>query len=689
MGPVVDGKYSIDAYMTCIDLCYEVLRKKLNGIRIFSVSDYNVFHTGGGFHIVKKSFERMCRADDPNSDHAARQQLVQDRLIPSVHLLKIIGPCHTVSSFLNISSVIMSQWDVALGKVLIVFTYGSGCASSMYQLRFDEIGWFRPLSSWKIEFYRNCIYQHPSTYVHEVYVMTWMKFGFCPQGRKMNGIDPWLYEEDVYYLMEIDKWGRRFFHRGGIAAPALPSEFRLRADKAEGRPKRDKYEVLKAADKPVEKVDTLDEQWRQIEYDMTYDETVDAEEEVQQDAYKSHFKGNKMKIVHRTDKDHYQQGMFECDGQPHKYVIGGSWSAYADWKEMEEEEEGQWQFTVTIGENGYEEFFIVQDYNFDRGWIWPCNDKSWKSQPCIGPYKPKDQANFPKWRIETRDLDDTPEEDLGKPGDQFLVVFSWKTGSVKIVEWDKLPDEHDPNYPIGKYSLQGSWNCWDPVEMLVGEGGHHYMEGVMTWLGLEFRIMRNGDTKQMIMPQLDKDEEGKPLEATTSEAGGPIDGPDKFEEETKWSIPGKPGEKYTIDFFRNPANPAEMTVNWTLSGQGENTNPDPRYFVVRPGPGWPKSGTMVEMQRIGSSQTFQCDFEITSKFEPFKIQLFKRGDRTIHPDKKEGVSQQQSHKVMGPDTPDDDQYWAIGKASADKARVGDVFQIMYDIPGEKVTWKKK
>merc|ERR1719181_233783 len=130
--------------------------------------------------------------------------------------------------------------------------------------------------------------------------MTWMKFGFCPQGRKMCGIDPWKYQLDVYYLMEIDKWGRRFFHRGGIIAPSLPSEFKLRVDKAEGRPKRDRYEIVKADTKPVEKADTIDDQWREIEYDMTYDPTTDAREEVLQEAYKSHNKDKKVIIVNRT-----------------------------------------------------------------------------------------------------------------------------------------------------------------------------------------------------------------------------------------------------------------------------------------------------------------------------------------------------------------------------------------------------
>lgn len=97
MAPLVDGKYSIDAYMTCIELCYATLKKKLNNRPVFTVTDYNVFHTGGGFHVVKKAFERMCRADDPDSSYERKQELVQERLIPSVHLLKIIGPCHAAS----------------------------------------------------------------------------------------------------------------------------------------------------------------------------------------------------------------------------------------------------------------------------------------------------------------------------------------------------------------------------------------------------------------------------------------------------------------------------------------------------------------------------------------------------------------------------------------------------------------
>ena len=42
---------------------------------------------------------------------SASQRVSSLRVLAEVNLLKLIGPCHTVSSFLNISSVVMTKWD--------------------------------------------------------------------------------------------------------------------------------------------------------------------------------------------------------------------------------------------------------------------------------------------------------------------------------------------------------------------------------------------------------------------------------------------------------------------------------------------------------------------------------------------------------------------------------------------------
>ncbi|CAE8661666.1 unnamed protein product, partial [Polarella glacialis] len=246
MGPVVDGKYSIDAYMNCVDTCYHGLKQKMNGRPLLQITDYNVFHTGGGYHVVKKAFDRCIRSEDPKTPAAVREEYVKAKLLPSVHLLKLIGPCHTVSSFLNISSVIMSEWDKALGKILLVFTYGSGCASTMYQLRFDDIAWMDPLAVWKVrQLYREAINVKPECQLHQVYVDTWMKFDYRPHGRKLHGFGYHTLQLDAYYLMEIDPWGRRFYHRGGMrTGPMDTRKMNANAvhyDKIENRSLREKF----------------------------------------------------------------------------------------------------------------------------------------------------------------------------------------------------------------------------------------------------------------------------------------------------------------------------------------------------------------------------------------------------------------------------------------------------------------
>lgn len=317
MGPVVDGKYSIDAYMNCVDACYQTLKHKMNGRPLLQITDYNVFHTGGGYHVVKKAFERCIRAEDPKTKQDQREKYVQEKLLPSVHILKIVGPCHTVSSFLNIASVTMSKWDEAIGKVLLVFTYGSGCASSMYQLRFDELAWFDPLAIWKVKhFYRNAIKVNPALTMHNAYIETWMKFDYRPHGRQNFGFGYETYELDAYYLLEIDPWGRRFYHRGGMRTGPMNRKTQnatsLNYDKIENRHMREHFGSLppngEAWEKQIavedKKVNALEEKWKAIEEEMTFEPIEDKHN-------KHEYRGQKIVVQEvggPTDADDEEEG---------------------------------------------------------------------------------------------------------------------------------------------------------------------------------------------------------------------------------------------------------------------------------------------------------------------------------------------------------------------------------------------
>merc|ERR550532_906222 len=163
-----------------------------------------------------------------------------------------------------------------------------------------------------------------------------MKFDYRPVARKYYQIDPWKYQLNAYYLMEIDKWGRRFYHRGSIVAPALDPKWRVRVDKAEGRPKRERFEMVTEKSKPPEKV--LEDRWRELEYEMTYDNTYDPPDEVIQEAYVKGKEQHKLVFASAAHSPLPQGLTIMNDMQEHTYQICGSWSQWQAYEEMEEED---------------------------------------------------------------------------------------------------------------------------------------------------------------------------------------------------------------------------------------------------------------------------------------------------------------------------------------------------------------
>lgn len=556
MGPVVDGKYSIDAYMNCVDTCYKTLRAKMGDRPLLGITDYNVFHTGGGYHVVKKAFERCIRSENPKTPQEQRELYVQTKLLPSVNLLKIIGPCHTVSSFLNISSVVMQEWDKALGKVLLVFTYGSGCASSMYQLRFDDIMWMEPLAQWKVNtFYRNAINCKPDSTLHQVYIDTWMKFDYRPYGRRAHGYGYETYELDAYYLMEIDAWGRRFYHRGGMrAGPLKPRdqcEQAVHYDRVEGRGTRERYGDLPDGDyhekledhKAEGKAKSLEDKWRQLELDLQFEAEVSetSQLEVVEEKLSKYNQGQKV-VVKQVKKE---------EGVEHTYHIVGTWSGMRAVEPMTEAKDGSFTYEVTVGVNGWEQFFLVRD-NDETQVIHPVFERSYKDMPCLGPRSSPNDTKC--WLISSRPADNLPDDDAGEPGSRYLVSF--RIEKVKRLTWKKLATPAPTPVDTARYFLSGNWNRFGFLEMEEDPsqpGRHFAVARREEEEPLQFQIVRDRDWMQRIFPDVD-DGCG---DLYSRVAGIGEMGKGKY-----WEIDSDPGEDVRIIFIRDTSDPSEMAVYW-------------------------------------------------------------------------------------------------------------------------------
>jgi len=693
MGPVVDGKYSIDAYMSCVDTCYHTLRKKMNDRPLLQITDYNVFHTGGGWHIVKKAFERCIRAENPKILAEERERYIQEKLLCSSNLLKIIGPCHTVSSFLNISSVMMQEWDRALGKVLLVFTYGSGCASSMYQLRFDDIMWMEPLGVWKYKhFYRDSIYMQPDCQIHEVYIATWMKFDYKPMGRKLFGIPYEKYSLDVYYLMEIDPWGRRFFHRGGMRAGSYSKEIRntwsdnaKHYDKTENRHLRSHFGDMPPDGQPywnrAEQVDQdpakqLEDRWKAIEFEMTYDPDMDVDSAVNVVETK-HAKGNRDHTLVVLEKSQPNAWMVpnERDGQPHAYHILGTWTCMSVPEEMQPSYDGSYTYEITLGANGWEQFYLLQDGDWNRC-IYPAFERSWKDMPCAGPtFKRPEKLQY--WCINGSPSDDLPGDDAGEPGDKYLVTFRWD--NVKRLTWEKL-DAKGPYEDTASYYITGSWTCWDLVEIPrdPGNSNAYVLEVQKTPLDLKFQILRNQDELQRIYPDI---EEGY------GDAFSKV-ALDEYGKDKVWNIDGRDGDVFRVKLERDPADLCEVSLTWEPMGNKPVELIPNRYFIIGTFNGFGKD-SMIEMFWNDLVKGYTVEVPLYAIPTEFVIVENKNMEKIIHPDKKD-CSQIQAHEVKGPDSDHGGRNWHIGKSVADKARINDTFVVKMELePKRIISWKKK
>lgn len=686
MGPVVDGKYSIDAYMNAVDTCYHTLRRKMNDRPLLEITDYNVFHTGGGYHVVKKAFERCIRAENPRTPAEIREQYVQKKLLPGVHLLKLIGPCHTVSSFLNISSVIMGQWDQALGKILLVFTYGSGCASSMYQLRFDDLCWMDPLGIWKVrQFYREAIHSKCDTTLHQAYIDTWMKFDYRPQGRKLHGYGYETLELDAYYLMEIDAWGRRFYHRGGMRSGPLKkknqNETALHYDTVENRTLRESlgdlpagpFHQRKIEDSTAKKEPTLEDKWRAIDNEMTFEDEVGAmaQEKIIDEKFD---RNNEHKLVVVEKRSSFSSK----DSLEHSYQIVGTWTGMKFAEEMRKTNAGSYVFEVMLSFNRWDQFFLIQDNDWNKK-IYPANSRSYKDLPCGGPHKGPADPQY--WLINGNPSEDLPDEDEGNAGDKYLVTFSWD--SLKRLTWQKQSSSPSSFYEDdGRYFVSGSWNCWETEEMVPDSThpGRHHLQVQKTSEGLRFNILRNEDHIQCIYPLVD---------AGTGNIYSKVAPIGEFGTDRHWDVGGDTGDVFRIILDRNPHDPDDIAVSWKIIDRKPIEAPSKtRYFLVGAHNRWGKENKSYELTYRSAAKSFVCEVPIVAVPAEFQIWENKHADAVLHPNKK-ACLQESAHEVLGPDDEGPEYCWSID-ADSDMAKLGDTFVVNVVLePRRMVSWSKR
>ncbi|XP_067928668.1 hydroxymethylglutaryl-CoA synthase 1-like [Watersipora subatra] len=171
--PVVDGKLSIQCYLGALDKCYQRFKAKASATFLegstFTLADADGFCFHSPYcKLVQKSVARLlfndflAQPDKPEYDHlqafreikledsyfnkdvekafmTASQKLFEQKTRPALLLANQVGNMYTPSVYANLCSYITGHTAATLtGKRAVLFSFGSGLASSMYSVKFSS-----------------------------------------------------------------------------------------------------------------------------------------------------------------------------------------------------------------------------------------------------------------------------------------------------------------------------------------------------------------------------------------------------------------------------------------------------------------------------------------------------------------------------------------------------------------------
>mmetsp|Transcript_16952 Transcript_16952/g.49639 ORF Transcript_16952/g.49639 Transcript_16952/m.49639 type:complete len:1003 (-) Transcript_16952:88-3096(-) len=230
------------------------------------------------------------------------------------------------------------------------------------------------------------------------------------------------------------------------------------------------------------------------------------------------------------------------------YQICGSWLEWSTAEPMKDEGNGVYGYTVTLGDNCWEQFQIFLDGDPSKA-LHPGEP----GQP-DAVRGPSESLAASTWLIDGRDntlplaIEDgqAPKaRRAARPGDRYRVRLR-VAGRWRAVSWGveaPLGDgESPPPESFGKYYVSGTWNGWGLEELeRQPDAEDLYSATVMLPFGsANFQIVRNRDFAQVFHPGAESREP----------SGGPALGPDEGGEGLYWSITHTPGAKITIELRR-------------------------------------------------------------------------------------------------------------------------------------------
>jgi len=413
------------------------------------------------------------------------------------------------------------------------------------------------------------------------------------------------------------------------------------------------------------------------------------------------------------------------------YFIVGTWTAWEQCQRMEEESEGVFAYTLTMGENNWENFQVWLDEDNEQV-LHPMQTQASRESSVAGPECVGKELS---WRISgsaqtVRLINEAQQEQLkdadaeekksvavvfegdyvpegvtkgasisemplvqlnagmeGKPGDKYRIRLHVR-GKYKRLEWTKARGV-DAIVALGqrrhthKYHVIGDHSYWtfQQMEDHPSTKGVFSAEVQLLKETSNFQIFRDGDWDQGFYP------------AVGSDSSSTIHGPDGLGQGKNWQISGKVGDVFRIDFQRHVVKQKDQrSLSWQFVRPGEvdfqEMAKSHKYFLAGSWNGFQD----VELMTLDTDSGHYRQ-EVTigmSGTETFQILLNQNWLAAVHPDAND-ATQDDGHRLQGPDDGGVGRYWTIGADPADGISPGDHAMVSLEMAGglpRRVRWEK-
>ena len=139
MAPIMDGPGSVEVYHECLTECRARYLAQVGGASLHEEHDFLVYHPASGYKFAYHVFERIVALDTTEgSEDEYVSDVFQRRVAPSLRLFRRIGLMHSASVHANMVSLLSSDAPLEVNTSILLFSYGSGSASSMFRLRLER-----------------------------------------------------------------------------------------------------------------------------------------------------------------------------------------------------------------------------------------------------------------------------------------------------------------------------------------------------------------------------------------------------------------------------------------------------------------------------------------------------------------------------------------------------------------------